>query len=145
MRNWLLMFRPDTYMVVKDKGVIGVLYQHRNRFAELSKGDRFIAYVSRDRVVDAYGVLASDPFEDATPVWKTRERYPERCRVSFEQTGARKDAKDLLWHLTCWPEPMKTSPSNYLFCKGGFLEISDDDYDLLVGVLNGAPPPTGAT
>jgi len=145
LKNWLVMFKPDTYEVVKDKGIIGVLYQHRKRFGQLSEGDRFVAYVSRDRVVDGYGTLTSDPYEDVTPVWATFERYPERCQVSFEQAGARKDAKELLWHLECWPDPMKTSPSNYLFCKGGFLEISDDDYELLVGVLHGAPPPTNAT
>jgi hypothetical protein len=102
--------------------------------------------VSRDRIVDGHGTLAGDPYQDVTPVWSTRERYPERCAVTFEQTDARRDAKSLLWHLTCWPEPMKTSPSNYLFCKGGFLQISDEDYTLLRWVLDGNDPvaPTNA-
>lgn len=141
MKSWLLMFRPDTYEVVKERGVVGVLHQHRKRFVEISTGDRFVAYISRKRVIDGHGQFTDDPYQDVSKIWSTRERYPERCPVSFQQTGAEVDARDLLWHLSCWPEPMKTSPSNYLFCKGGFLEISDADHDMLVSVLNGAEPP----
>jgi len=51
-----------------------------------------------------------------------------RCNVAFEKKGGNRDAKTLLWHLGCWPEPIKTSPAKCLFCKGGFLEISDEDW-----------------
>lgn len=140
MANWLLMFRPDTYATVKDRGVIGVLHQHRTRFASLSAGDRFVAYISRSRLVDGHGRLAGDPYVDVEPIWSTREHYPQRCEVAFDRTGAAMDATTLLWHLDCWPNPMKTTPSNYLFCKGGFLQISDHDRDFLIEIIEGRRP-----
>jgi len=61
-------------------------------------------------------------------VWSENKFYMLRCNVAFEKKGGNRDAKTLLWHLGCWPEPIKTSPAKCLFCKGGFLEISDEDW-----------------
>lgn len=131
MANWILMFRPETYAIVKEKATIGVLYQHRRRFAELQPGDRFVAYVSKSMTLDAHGTIAGAPFEDAEPLFGTRERYPERCKVAFEETGIAAPGADPLWHLSVWPEQLKTTPWNMLFCYGGFMKIPDADYDAL--------------
>ncbi len=55
-------------------------HQQRVRFAEISDGDRFVAYVSRERVVDGYGMVIGQPFEDATPVWSKIDFYTQRCK-----------------------------------------------------------------
>ena len=52
MRNWLFLFRPETYEDVRRLGFVGVRYDHRRRFADISEGDRFVAYISRLRVLD---------------------------------------------------------------------------------------------
>lgn len=138
MRNWLLMFKPDTYEIVKERGVIGVLYMHRRRFADLKDGDRFIAYVSRWQVLDGYGVLVGDPFEDTEKVFPGRELYPERCRVAFQRTGASAPGSDLLWGLDVWnarDKPLRTQPWNMLFCYGGFMEVPESDFLRLVEAM----------
>jgi hypothetical protein len=135
--DWLILFRPETYATVVEKGIIGVLDQHRRRFAELAPGDRFVAYLSQRRVLDGYGQITGAPYLDTSPVWSTFERYPQRCTVRFARTDASVDAGEHLWHLNCWPDPMKTTPSNYLFCKGGFHRLAPGDYDALVGFVDG--------
>lgn len=57
MKNWLLMFRPEAYEVVKEAGLIGVLHMHRRRFAELADGDRFLAYISKIRFERMRGMM----------------------------------------------------------------------------------------
>jgi hypothetical protein len=76
VKHWLLMFNPETYEVVKERGVIGVLHMHRRRFGELADGDKFIAYVSRQQVLDGHGTIVGRPYEVIEPLWPGRELYP---------------------------------------------------------------------
>jgi hypothetical protein len=138
MKNWLLMFKPDTYELVRVRGVIGVLHMHRRRFAELADGDRFIAYVSRRQVFDGHGTIVGIPFEDIAKLYPGRELYPQRCRVAFDRVGAAAPAKELLWELDVWKareKPLTTQPWNMLFCYGGFMEVPESDYRRMVGVM----------
>lgn len=142
MTNWLLMFKPDTFEVVKDLGVIGVLHMHRRRFAALTEGDRFVAYLSRRQVLAGYGVIASAPFQEVEPIFPGRERYPQRCRVTFQRVCAGVPAGDALWELDAWKEretSLRTQPWNMLFCYGGFMEIPDSDFERLRGMISACP------
>jgi hypothetical protein len=154
MTNWLLLFKDETYKTVRKHMQIGVLDQHRRRFANVSAGDRFVAYLSQPGRVDGHGRFTGDPFETAEPLWGSREkkvagsketvtvpRYPRRCTVAFDQADVARTAGNLLWHLHCWPEQMTTSPGNYMFLRGGFTAISDADYHLLRAVLDGGELP----
>lgn len=143
MNHWLLMFRPETWSVVQERGVIGVLYMHRRRFAELAVGDRFVAYISKRQVLDGHGHISSAPYEDPTPVFPGRERYPYRADVVVERAGQGVDARELIWDLSIWPSPLKTQPWNMLFCWGGFARIPDGDYARLLASMS-APPPISA-
>jgi len=136
MKHWILMFRPETYAVAQEHGTMGVLHQHRRRFAEMAPGDRFVTYVSRKRVLDGRGTLTSAPFVDVTAIGEGWAHYPQRCNVRFDQVDAGIDAKELLWGLSACQEGMKTTPSNLLFCKGGFMEITQQDYEWLTGLLD---------
>lgn len=138
MRHWLLMFKPETYEIVKDRGVIGVLHMHRRRFADLADGDRFVAYVSRRQVLDGHGTIVGRPYQDVEKLYPGNELYPERCRVAFEQVGAGVPAAQLLWDLDAWKareKPLTTQPWNMLFCYGGFMAVPESDYRRLVGVI----------
>jgi hypothetical protein len=140
MKNWLMMFRPETYEVVKEAGVIGVLDMHRRRFAELADGDRFLAYISRRQVLDGYGTIVGSPYVDLEPLWPGKRLYPQRCRVAVERTGAAMPAKELLWELDVWAErvePLKTQPWNMLLCYGGFMAVPDSDWVRLRGMVDG--------
>lgn len=60
-RQWLLMFRPETYELVKQHQVIGVITGHRERFSRVRPGDRVVVYVSQRQELDAYGQITSNP------------------------------------------------------------------------------------
>ena len=146
MNYWILMFRPETYEKVKEHETIGVTGLHQKRIAAVQPGDRFVTYVSRTRVVDGHGRFTSEAFVDMAPMFGVREVYPCRAKVAFEQTGARIDAKELLWGLaefaTC---DAKTTPSNMLLCRGGLMKITAEDFEWLRKVLDGTwVPPEAA-
>lgn len=132
MNHWLMMFRPDTYEVVKQRGLIGVLHMHRRRFAEVAEGDPFIAYVSKRMVIDAVGRITRGPFTDLESVFPGRELYPLRAAVEFDRVGADVPARELLWELDVWAEraePLKTQPWNMLYCYGGFMKVPASDFE----------------
>ncbi len=116
---------------------MAVLNQHRRRFAEVAPGDRFVAYISRERLLDAHGEVVGEPFQDVADEPKGWIRYTERARIRFDQTAAGIDARELLWGLTVCSEGIKTEPTNLLFCKGGFMEIPESDYQWLRDVMAG--------
>ena len=138
MKHWLLMFKPDTYEIVRERGVIGVLNMHRRRFGDLADGDRFVAYLSRRQVLDGQGTIVGPPYQDVEKLFPGNELYPERCRVAFERAGAGVPAADLLWNLDVWKErekPLTTQPWNMLFCYGGFMQVPESDYRRLVELM----------
>ena len=144
MRHWILMFRPETYAVAQEHNTIGVLHQHRGRFASLAPGDRFVTYISRKRVLAGHGEVTSQPYLDTTPIGTGWAHYPQRCGVRFDLVDGDVDSKELLWGLSACDENLKTTPANLLFCKGGFMEITEADYRWLRGVLDGDVEPHGA-
>jgi len=119
---------------------MAVLHNHRRRFAEVAPGDRFVAYISRQRVLDAHGEVIGEPFQEVSDVPAGWIRYTERVRIRFDQTGAGNDARELLWGLSVCDEGIKTEPTNLLFCKGGFMEIPGSDYQWLRDVMDGKAP-----
>ena len=135
MRYWLFMFRPDTYEKVKEHQTVGVREPVRKRFADVQNGDRFVVYVSRDKLLDGYGEVTSDPFEDDTVIFSGDQLYFLRARVRFDRAGARVPIGDELWSMAPFQKDMRTTPANLVLCKGGFIEISSDDYERVVELL----------
>ncbi|MBN1944777.1 MAG: EVE domain-containing protein [Bradymonadales bacterium] len=138
MNHWLFMFRPDTYKKVVEHGTIGVHHAKQKRFAALHGGDRLITYVSRDKLIDGYGTLVGEPYAEETHIFAPDQLYPYRFRVQFEKTGLARPVGDVLWGLSPFQGEMKTTPTNLMLCKGGFIEITQDDYDWLVGWMGGS-------
>lgn len=140
-RQWLLMFRPDTYERVKQHQTIGVLTGHRERFSRVRPGDRFVVYVSQVQQLDACGQITSAPFVASEPIFGPKsERYTQRARVEFTRTGLTRNAKQLLYGVTAL-ETNATTPANKLLCSGGFIEITAEDYEWLVGCMEGRIKP----
>lgn len=141
-RHWLLMFRPETYDLVKGHKTIGVLSGQRARFDLLSPDDKFVVYVSRARQLDAYGVVRSKPFLGREPIFGPKsERYEHRAKIDFLKTGLARDGKALLYGISVFGQGLTTAPTNVLFCSGGFLEITREDYEWLVGCMEGRIKP----
>lgn len=135
MRHWLLMFRPETYEIAQKHGLFGVLYMHRKRFNQIHEGDKFISYISRKRLIDGHGTVESSVFEDPSPIGAGWNVYPLRAKARFEQVGAARDGKLALWGLSMC-QKIKTEPTNYLLCMGGFAEIPVEDYEWLRRVVD---------
>lgn len=131
-----LMFKPDTYEIVREPGVIGVLNMHRRRFGDLA--DRFVAYLSRRQVLDGQGTIVGQAYQDLEKLFPGNELCPERCRVAFERAGAGVPAADLLWKLDVWnarEKPLTTQPWTMLFCYGGFMQVPESDGRRLVELM----------
>ena len=109
MNFWLFMFRPDTYEKVKQHQTVGVREGTQKRFSRIQKGDRFVAYVSRAKILDGYGAVSSDPFEDVKMIFSNDRIYPHRCKVAFEKSGCGKPAGDALWSLAQFSGEMAPS------------------------------------
>lgn len=137
MKHWLFLFRPETYQQVQEGHLVGVRDAHRKRFSELAPGDKFVSYISRKRVLDSHGEIAGEPYTSTDLIFPGWQFYTHRCKVEFLETGKQIDARELLWGLSVFDENMKTNPANYLFLKGGFLEITPEDYAWLRKVLSG--------
>ena len=140
MKHWIVMFRPETYAAAREHEIMAVLHNHRRRFAEIAPGDRFVAYISRQRLLDAHGEVTGEPYQELSDVPQGWTRYTERAAIRFDQTGAGIDARELLWGLSVCDEGIKTEPTNLLFCKGGFMEIPESDYQWLRDVMAGKAP-----
>lgn len=136
MKYWLFMFRPDTYAKVREHGTVGVRHGVRRRFREISKGDRFAAYISRKMCLGGYGEVTSDPYEEDTVIFAKDQVYRHRCKVHFEDNGNQPPAGDALWGMSFCCDGMKTSPTNLMLCKGGFMEISEEDWGFLRGKVD---------
>lgn len=135
MRYWLLMFRPETYQDAQRVGLIGVRREHARRFAALACGDQFVAYVSREQRLDGHGTITGPGVLDPTPVLPAWSGYVLRAPVSFVSTGYRRDGRRALWGLDECQRDLNTQPTNLLFCRGGFMEITLRDYEWLRRVL----------
>jgi hypothetical protein len=138
VNHWLFQFRPETYELVQEHGTLGVLNGHRKRFAEVKPGDAFVAYVSRVQLLDGHGVIDSEAFEAVDPIFGSgSEKYRQRARVTFLDSGLARAGGKLLYGLSEFQGAMKTTPANAIFCKGGFLKITEEDYAWLLGCMEG--------
>jgi len=137
MKNWLFMFRPDTYAKVREHGIVGVRDGVQKRFREIKKGDRFVVYVSRVQQFDGHGEVTSDPFEDDTLIFAHDQIYANRVRVRFDKTGAARAAGDALWGLSAFHGTLRTPPTNLILCRGGFIDITSAEYDALSSWIAG--------
>jgi hypothetical protein len=135
LNHWLIMFRPETYAAARQHGLMAVLNMHRRRFSEVRPGDRFVAYVSRERVLDGHGEVLDEPYQEASEVPAGWLHYTERVRVRFDDTGKRRDGRVALWGLAVCSEGINTEPTNLLLVKGGFLKIPAEDYAWLRRIL----------
>lgn len=139
MRYWLFMFRPDTYDQVKKHTTVGVRDGVQKRFSELRPKDKFVSYVSRVQDLDGYGEIVGVPFVENTLIFSKEKVYQHRCKVKFVKTNANVFAGDILWFLETFDGLFKTSPSNMIFCKGGFIEITEKDYRTLTELIDDPP------
>lgn len=141
-RHWLLMFHPDTYKLVQQHHTIGVLGRYKQRFHEVTRGDPFVVYVSRQQCFDAYGKIESDAFQDTKPIFGPRsERYVWRRTVKLQKTGFARDGRKLLYGVSVFKGTLTTTPANMVNCCGGFLAISEEDYTWLVDCMEGRVQP----
>lgn len=141
-RTWVLTGSPENLAATRehDYRLIG-MKERRRRLAEaMLPGDRIIFYVTR---VSAFGGsirLASDMFEDRTPVWPGKpdnpDAYPWRFRsepevvLDTQRWLPAEEVKDRLEHVRKWPaEHWK------LAFQGQLREVSAHDARVLLDAM----------
>ena len=137
MRYWLFMFRPETFEDVKRHRVLGVRPQAAKRFAELRRGDRFVVYVSRQRVLGGQGEITGDPYIDDTPIFSGKGGYSHRVSVSVEPAAHETPGVDALWAAESL-RSSKTYPWNVLLTRGSFTELEPSEYEWFVKQMESA-------
>lgn len=131
MKHWVILFTPETYEAVKKLGMIGVRANAWKTFSKgMGKGDRFIGYVSKKMIFDAIGTIAGDANFEEKEIFPGDKLFPCRRKVTFEKTGINAQSCDLFHGVSPFNE-VNCGPGNYLMCKGGFVEISQKDFDWL--------------
>ncbi len=147
MARWLFTFRPETYDQVKAHGLVGVRARHRERFERISPGDSFVAYVSRVQHLDAIGRITGRPFRDDSDVPTGWGPYEQRAPVFIERDGLAVPGKEPLWGLSMFADGVRTEPSNFISIMGGFVEVTEQDWQMLTAALGvdrvvvGSPDP----
>jgi len=131
MRYWIILFTPATYESVKQLHTLGVRSNVWKSFSEnMSKGDRFIGYISKVMLFDSLGTISSDATFEEKVVFPGDNLFPCRRKFKFEKVGLAKPSSDLFNGVSPFNE-LTTGPGNYLMIKGGFVEISEQDFSWL--------------
>jgi len=137
MKHWILLFTPETYDLVKKHSTIGVRANVWKRFSEEMKtGDRFIGYISKKMTFDCLGAISGDATFEETMLFHDEKWFPCRRKVKFEKTGLSKPSSDLFHGIAPF-NTVNTGPGNYLMCKGGFVEVSQKDFNWLMAEIRG--------
>lgn len=132
MRYWVILFTPSTYEAVKRLHTIGVRSNVWKSFSEnMSKGDRFIGYISKSMLFDSFGTVASDATFEENAIFSGDILFPCRRKVKFEKVGLAKPSSNLFNGVSPFNE-LATGPGNYLMLKGGFVEIGEKDFSWLL-------------
>jgi len=137
MKHWIILFTPETYELVKAKSMIGVRANVWKSFSEkMQVGDRFITYLSKKMTFDGYGTIAGDAVFEETRIFHEDKWFPCRRPVKFEKVGLNKPSAGLFNGVAPFNEA-NTGPGNYLMCKGGFVEVSQKDFNWLMAEIRG--------
>ncbi|MDP2364157.1 MAG: hypothetical protein Q8M94_10350 [Ignavibacteria bacterium] len=132
MKHWIILFTPETFEAVKRLHTIGVRGNVWKSFSEkMGKGDRFIGYISKKMLFDSFGVIDSEPIYEEKAVFPGDKLFPCRRKVKFEKINLNKPSGNLFSGIAPFNE-VPTGPGNYLMVKGGFVEISEKDFNWLL-------------
>jgi len=146
-KTWILTGSPENHAVTRELGftLIGMKERRRNQALEMEPGDRIVLYATRVMAFAGSLRLASEMFEDRTPVWPGKpgkaDPYPWRFEaepeiVLPEDAWLPAEAvKDRLEHVAKWP------PEHWkLAFQGQLRTISEHDTRLLLDAMDARVP-----
>ncbi|MCU0257883.1 MAG: EVE domain-containing protein [Solirubrobacteraceae bacterium] len=144
-QTWILTGSPENFAATRAHGftVIGMKERRRRMAETMAPGDRIVFYLTK---VGAFGGsvrIASDLYEDRTPIWPGKpgapDPYPWRFATEPEVVLAddalvpAEEVKDDLEHVAKWP------PEHWkLAFQGQLRTVSDADADVLLERLRAA-------
>jgi hypothetical protein len=144
-QTWILTGSPENFAATRAHGftVIGMKERRRRMAEAMAPGDRIVFYLTK---VGAFGGsvrIASDLYEDRTPIWPGKpgapDPYPWRFATEPEVVLAddalvpAEEVKDDLEHVAKWP------PEHWkLAFQGQLRTVSDADADVLLERLRAA-------
>ncbi|GAC1440157.1 MAG: hypothetical protein NVSMB51_19080 [Solirubrobacteraceae bacterium] len=145
MRTWILTGSPENFEVTRELGftVIGMKERRRRQALEIEQGDRVVFYLTRAMAFAASARIASEMWEERTPVWPGKpgkaDPYPWRFtlqpELELEQAAwvPAEELADQLEHIGKWPrEHWK------LAFQGQLRTVSERDAELLMDRMRAA-------
>jgi predicted RNA-binding protein len=114
--TWILTGSLENFRIYVERGfdVIGFKQRRRRQAAEVEPGDEVVFYVTGVQAFGAIARVASQMFEDRTPIWpqgikKRHEDYPWRVEaepvlvLDEDEFVAAEDLATELEHVRKWP------------------------------------------
>lgn len=145
--NWIIVGSPENFAATRARGfgVQGIKSRHRKKAEAMRPGDRLIWYITGVKAFAGYATIASDYFEDHTPIWKSKdpkkdaEDYPFRVKIALvialepdEFVAAEPIARQMTY-VSKWPAANWT-----LAFQGNVHKIDDADFTLIEDALRRA-------
>jgi len=141
-QTWILTGSPENFAATRERGftVIGCKERRRRQAEAMAIGDRVVFYLTRVAAFGGAVRIASEMFEDRTPIWPSPDPYPWRLRtlpelVLPDDAWVPAEAlKDELEHVRRWP-----AEHWRLAFQGQLRTVSDHDARVLLDAMANVP------
>jgi predicted RNA-binding protein len=134
MANWIVVGSPENFEIARGRGfdMFGFKSSRRRESADMRPGDKLIFYLTGVMKFGGIAEIASEVFEDHTPVFKTEKKpgedYPYRVHTKPDRIldkGQWLDVKDYAERL----EMTRRRGQHWrLAFQGNLHKIDDNDY-----------------
>jgi predicted RNA-binding protein len=137
MAYWIVVGSPENFEIARDRGfdMFGFKSTRRRESAEMKPGDKLIFYLTGVMKFGGVVDVASEVFEDHTPVFKTEKKpgedYPFRVRTTPDRVLDREQWLDVKEYAPRLDMTRSRGEHWRLAFQGNLHKISDADYELI--------------
>ncbi len=142
---WIVVGSQENMRIAQARGfdIFGFKSTRRNEASQMRPGDKLIFYLTKIMKFGGLATVASDFFEDHTPVFKSEkkpgEEYPFRVQVQPEiilEPSQYLDVKEIAPRM----QYTKKWPSEHwrLAFQGNLHQIPEPDYELIESLMQQA-------
>ena len=144
MANWIVVGSPENFEIARERGfdMFGFKSTRRRESAEMKPGDKLIFYLTGVMRFGGVANVASDVYEDHSPVFKSEkkaaEEYPFRVKTTPDRLLDKGQWLDVKEYATRLEMTRRRGEHWRLAFQGNLHKISDADYKLLVKDIEAA-------
>jgi len=137
MAYWIVVGSPENYELAKSRGMdmFGFKSTRRRESAEMKPGDKLIFYLTGVMKFGGVANIASEVYEDHTPVFKSEKKaaedYPFRVKASPDRLLERDQWLDVKEYAQRLELTRRRGEHWRLAFQGNLHKISDEDYETI--------------